>query len=76
MEQKQKSQNQKINKPDVSKPYVFRNFFKEMKRVSWPTKKKNWVYFLLTFLFIIVLVIFFALISFGASKIIELIGAK
>lgn len=62
--------------PDVEKPYVTRNFFKELKRVSWPTKKKNHIYFLWTLLFIIVLVALFALVSFGALEIIKLIGAK
>lgn len=63
-------------KPNQSKAYPVRNFFKELKRVSWPTSKKNYKYFFWVFVFIIFLVVFFALISWGANEIIKLIGAN
>lgn len=58
------------------KPYVIRNFKKELKRVKWPVEKNHNKNFLYIFIFIIFLTGFFALISFGATQLIELIGAK
>lgn len=63
-------------KPNLEKPYPVRNFVKEIKRVSWPTKKKNNIYFIYVLLLIVFLVIFFALVSLGATQIIKSIGAK
>lgn len=62
--------------PNKEKPYPVRNFFKELKRVIWPTSKKNYKYFFWIFMFIISLVVFFALISWGAAELVKLIGAK
>lgn len=62
--------------PFKEKPYPIRNFFKELKRVIWPTSKKNYKYFFWIFMFIISLVVFFALISWGAAELVKLIGAK
>jgi preprotein translocase SecE subunit len=53
-----------------------RNFKKELKRVRWPIQKKHNKNFLSIFVFILVLTGFFALISFGATELIEIIGAK
>lgn len=75
----QKKQNQdknNIKTPNLEKPYAIRNFVKEIKRVTWPTKKKNYRYFLLIFVFIIFLIGFFALVSLGANEIIKNIGAN
>ncbi|MGL4343037.1 MAG: preprotein translocase subunit SecE [Metamycoplasmataceae bacterium] len=58
------------------KPYVFRNFFKEIKRINWPFDEKKQKNFLLTFLLIIILLLFFSLISFGANELIQAMGAK
>ncbi|MGL4252351.1 MAG: preprotein translocase subunit SecE [Metamycoplasmataceae bacterium] len=58
------------------KPYVIRNFKKELKRVRWPLEKKHNKSFFYIFLFIIFLTGFFALISLGATELIELMGAK
>lgn len=58
------------------KVYVFRNFIKELKRIRWPIQKKHNKNFAYIFIFVIILTGFFALISFGASEIIDLIGAK
>lgn len=70
----------KLNKlnfePNKSKPYPVRNFFKELKRVTWPTKKSNYKYFLWVFVFVIFLVLLFALISWGATELIKLMGAN
>lgn len=71
-----KKDESKDKTPNLDKPYPVRNFIKEIKRVSWPTKKKNYVYFLLIFLLIIFLIIFFALVSLGATEIIKNIGAN
>ncbi len=62
--------------PNKEKAYPVRNFFKELKRVSWPTTKKHYKYFFWIFVFIIFLVGLFALISWGASELIEAMGAK
>lgn len=62
--------------PNKEKPYPIRNFFKELKRVIWPTSKKNYKYFFWIFMFIISLVVFFALISWGATELVKLIGAN
>lgn len=62
--------------PNKEKPYPIRNFFKELKRVIWPTSKKNYKYFFWIFVFIISLVVFFAFVSWGATELIKLIGAK
>ncbi|MGL6125049.1 MAG: preprotein translocase subunit SecE [Metamycoplasmataceae bacterium] len=58
------------------KPYVMRNFYKELKRVKWPTEKKHNMSFLYIFIFILFLTGFFALISLGVTELIELMGAK
>ncbi|MGL5617552.1 MAG: preprotein translocase subunit SecE [Metamycoplasmataceae bacterium] len=60
----------------TEKPYVIRNFKKELKRVKWPLEKKHNKNFFYIFLFIIFLTGFFALISLGATELIELMGAK
>ena len=62
--------------PNKEKAYPVRNFFKELKRVNWPTTKKNYKYFFLIFVFIIFLVAFFALVSWGATELVKLMGAK
>ncbi|MBD5423053.1 MAG: preprotein translocase subunit SecE [Mycoplasma sp.] len=62
--------------PDKEKAYPVRNFFKELKRVSWPTSKKNYKYFFLVFVFIIFLVIFFALISWCVSELWKWMGVS
>ena len=62
--------------PDLEKSYAVRNFFKEVKRISWPTKAKNHRYLLWMFLFITFLIAFFALVSLGATEIIKTIGAN
>ena len=72
MDQESQNQNNSSNK---EKAYPIRNFFKELKRVSWPTGKKNYKYFFLIFVFIIFLIAFFALISWGAQELIKSIGA-
>lgn len=58
------------------KPYVMRNFNKELKRVKWPTERKHNKNFFYIFIFILFLTGFFALISLGATELIELMGAK
>ncbi len=58
------------------KPHPVRNFFKELKRVTWPTEKKNYKYFFWVFVFIIFLIAFFALISWGATELWKAIGAN
>lgn len=65
-----------VSTPDLEKPYAVRNFFKEVKRISWPTKAKNHRYLLWMFLFITFLIAFFALVSLGATEIIKTIGAN
>lgn len=65
-----------VSAPDLEKPYAVRNFFKEVKRISWPTKAKNHRYLLWMFLFITFLIAFFALVSLGATEIIKTIGAN
>lgn len=65
-----------VSNPDLEKPYAVRNFFKEVKRISWPTKAKNHRYLLWMFLFITFLIAFFALVSLGATEIIKTIGAN
>lgn len=72
----QESFNAEAEGPNKEKPYPIRNFFKELKRVIWPTSKKNYKYFFWIFMFIISLVVFFALISWGATELVKLIGAK
>ncbi len=70
-------ENHDVNSPkEITKPYVMRNFKKELKRVRWPIQKKHNKNFLSIFVFILVLTGFFALISFGATELIEIIGAK
>lgn len=64
------------NAATTNKPYVMRNFKKELKRVKWPTEKTQHKNFIYIFIFILFLTGFFALISFGATQLIELIGAK
>lgn len=77
MEDKDKKTKNDIHKsPNKEKPYAVRNFFKELKRVTWPTSKKNYKYFFLIFVFIIFLIILFALISFGATELIKWMGAN
>lgn len=71
-----KNEQTKVKTPNLEKPYVVRNFVKEIKRISWPTKKKNYRYFMWTFVFIIFLIAFFAVVSLGATEIIKSIGAK
>ena len=58
------------------KNQVFTNFFKELKRVTWPTKKSNYKYFLWVFVFVVFLVLLFALVSWGATELIKLMGAN
>jgi len=65
-----------IDLPKQMKPYVMKNFAKELKRVKWPVQKKHNKKFLQIFVFIIILTGLFALISLGATQIIELIGAE
>lgn len=75
--QEQNNKNNNFEKtPNKEKGYPVRNFFKELKRVSWPTNKKNYKYFFWIFVFIIFLIAFFALISWGAKEILESIGAN
>lgn len=62
--------------PDKERSYVFRNFRKELKRVVWPTEKKNYKFFLWTFLFIIILILIFVAVSFLATELVQLIGAQ
>lgn len=62
--------------PDLNKPYVLRNFFKEIRRISWPNKAKNYRYLFWMLFFVVFLIAFFALISLGATEIIKLIGAN
>lgn len=62
--------------PDTNKPYATRNFVKEIKRISWPTKKKHYRYFFITLIFLVCLVAFFALVTFGAKEILDWIGVK
>ncbi len=69
------SQNNNDITPKI-KPYVMRNFIKELKRVRWPTDKQHNKNFLYIFIFIILLTGFFALVSLGATELIKLIGAK
>ncbi len=84
MEENQNTDNinpesQTPNNNDVTpkmKPYVIRNFKKELKRVRWPIDKHHNKNFLYIFIFIILLTGFFALVSLGATQLIELIGAK
>ena len=73
--QKNIDNNEEIS-PNKEKPYTVRNFFKELKRVSWPVKKENYKYFFWIFVFIIFLILFFALISWGATELIKWIGAN
>ncbi|MGL5204954.1 MAG: preprotein translocase subunit SecE [Metamycoplasmataceae bacterium] len=71
--------NESLNVDNVAlkeKPYVIRNFKKELKRVKWPVEKKHNKSFFYIFLFIIFLTGFFALVSLGATELIELMGAK
>ncbi len=82
-ENKNKEQGQIVEKDqeqqDVKvkeKAYPIRNFVKEIKRVSWPTSKKNYKYFFWIFVFIIFLIAFFALISWGATELIKAMGAN
>lgn len=75
-DEKQDLDNQIEKSPNKEKPYVIRNFFKELKRISWPTGKKKYKYFFFIFVFIIFLIGLFALISWGATELIKLIGAK
>lgn len=70
------TENNIFKKPDLEKPYPVRNFFKEIKRISWPTKAKNHRYLLWMFLFISFLIAFFALVSLGATEIIKIMGAN
>ena len=70
------TENNIFKKPDLEKPYPVRNFFKEIKRISWPTKAKNHRYLLWRFLFISFLIAFFALVSLGATEIIKIMGAN
>lgn len=73
----EKEKQEKKNKaPDLEKPYVIRNFLKEIRRITWPVKKKNYNYFFFTFVFIVFLIAFFALVSSGTTEIIKLIGAN
>ena len=65
-----------IKRPDLEKPYVIRNFFKEIRRVSWPTKGKHFRYLFWMFLFLIFLIAFFALVSLGAIEILKMMGAR
>ena len=65
-----------IHEPDKTKAYPIRNFVKELKRITWPTSKKNWLYFFLVFVFIIFLVIIFAAVSWCKSQIWTMIGAN
>ncbi|MBR3347837.1 MAG: preprotein translocase subunit SecE [Mycoplasmataceae bacterium] len=75
--QVKKNKLDKLNfEPDKSKPYPVRNFFKELKRVTWPTKKSNYKYFLWVFVFVVFLVLLFALVSWGATELIKLMGAN
>ncbi len=71
-------ENQEIlNTPaEITKPYVMRNFKKELKRVRWPIQKKHNKNFLYIFVFVLVLTGFFALVSLGATQLIEIMGAK
>ena len=71
-----KTENGVLKRPDLDKPYPVRNFFKEIKRISWPTKAKNHRYLLWMFLFISFLIAFFALVSLGATEIIKIMGAN
>ncbi|MDK2819482.1 MAG: preprotein translocase subunit SecE [Mycoplasmataceae bacterium] len=73
---KKKSKTLNDSNASDTKVYVFRNFIKELKRIRWPIEKKHNKNFVYIFIFIIILTGFFALISFGASQIIDLIGAK
>lgn len=72
----QENKKTKICAPDKSKAYPIRNFFKELKRITWPTTKKNWLYFFLVFVFIIFLVIVFAVVSWCTNQIWTVIGAN
>lgn len=80
--EKENQKEQGLNKtldlkiPNKEKAYPVRNFFKELKRVSWSPKKNNYKYFFWVFVFIIVLIILFAAVSWVASEIIKLIGAN
>ncbi len=64
------------HQPNKNKAYPVRNFFKELKRIIWPTSKKNWKYFFLVFAFIIFLVIIFAVVSWCVNGIWNVIGAN
>lgn len=66
--------NQNISAP--MKPYVLKNFEKELKRTKWPIQKKHHNSFIYIFVFIIMLTAFFAIVSLGATELIKAIGAN
>lgn len=65
-----------IDVTPITKPYVMKNFEKELKRTKWPVQKKHNKNFGYIFIFIIVLTGFFALISLVATELMKLIGAN